>query len=277
MRKAFTLIELLVVIAIIAILAAILFPVFAQAKTAAKKTQSTSNVKQQSLAMVMYLGDNNDVMPALYYYNANDNRYPTSQGFTYYPLMLLPYTKSEAISLCPADTLDDPILADSKGRGRFDPANELHQYILGANTSYGYNYRYLNQLINGLDPNGTNPTPFYYIGNSASAISSTANTVLFGEATMKDKPRPGGGTIANAIGYSRVEPPFGDPATNRKGWKDYPTTNAASQGQLWPRFSKDRVIIGWLDGHVSFPAIKSLVGPGTTKEEVDRFWNGLAN
>ena len=60
---AFTLIELLVVIAIIAILAAILFPVFAQAKLAAKKTASLSNVKQQGLAMQMYAGDNEDGYP----------------------------------------------------------------------------------------------------------------------------------------------------------------------------------------------------------------------
>jgi prepilin-type N-terminal cleavage/methylation domain-containing protein/prepilin-type processing-associated H-X9-DG protein len=59
-RKAFTLIELLVVIAIIAILAAILFPVFAQAKAAAKKTATLSNVKQSSLGQIMYAGDNDD-------------------------------------------------------------------------------------------------------------------------------------------------------------------------------------------------------------------------
>ena len=57
MRKAFTLIELLVVIAIIAILAAILFPVFAQAKAAAKKAACISNQKQNTLAQEMYLGD----------------------------------------------------------------------------------------------------------------------------------------------------------------------------------------------------------------------------
>ena len=61
MRKAFTLIELLVVIAIIAILAAILFPVFAQAKAAAKKTAALSNTKQLVLGMIMYIGDYDDV------------------------------------------------------------------------------------------------------------------------------------------------------------------------------------------------------------------------
>jgi prepilin-type N-terminal cleavage/methylation domain-containing protein len=61
--RAFTLIELLVVIAIIAILAAILFPVFAQAKLAAKKTQSLSNMKQQALGALMYAGDVDDTFP----------------------------------------------------------------------------------------------------------------------------------------------------------------------------------------------------------------------
>jgi prepilin-type N-terminal cleavage/methylation domain-containing protein len=62
-RRAFTLIELLVVIAIIAILAAILFPVFAQAKEAAKKTSCVSNTKQTVLAALMYAGDYDDVIP----------------------------------------------------------------------------------------------------------------------------------------------------------------------------------------------------------------------
>jgi prepilin-type N-terminal cleavage/methylation domain-containing protein len=61
-KKAFTLIELLVVIAIIAILAAILFPVFAQAKLAAKKTVSISNLKQVGLASKMYEGDYDDTV-----------------------------------------------------------------------------------------------------------------------------------------------------------------------------------------------------------------------
>jgi prepilin-type N-terminal cleavage/methylation domain-containing protein len=62
-KRAFTLIELLVVIAIIAILAAILFPVFAQAKEAAKKTAALSNVKQNALGIIMYSTDYDDTFP----------------------------------------------------------------------------------------------------------------------------------------------------------------------------------------------------------------------
>jgi prepilin-type N-terminal cleavage/methylation domain-containing protein len=65
-KRAFTLIELLVVIAIIAILAAILFPVFAQAKEAAKKTAALSNLKQTGTSMQIYLNDNDDLFPTGY-------------------------------------------------------------------------------------------------------------------------------------------------------------------------------------------------------------------
>src|SRR3954469_8157623 len=62
-RRAFTLIELLVVIAIIAILAAILFPVFAQAREAARKTQCLSNVKQIMTGILMYAQDYDEQLP----------------------------------------------------------------------------------------------------------------------------------------------------------------------------------------------------------------------
>ncbi len=67
-RSAFTLIELLVVIAIIAILAAILFPVFAQAKAAAKKIAHVSNMKQTGTAFMIYLADYDDSMPSAHGY-----------------------------------------------------------------------------------------------------------------------------------------------------------------------------------------------------------------
>lgn len=77
-KKAFTLIELLVVIAIIAILAAILFPVFAQAKLAAKRTAHISNYKQTGTAIQIYLADNDDVFPQGFV------RRPVSQGGTWF-------------------------------------------------------------------------------------------------------------------------------------------------------------------------------------------------
>lgn len=75
--RAFTLIELLVVIAIIAILAAILFPVFAQAKAAAKKTQDLSQIKQVGTAVQVYIADHDDVMPLAYAVAPNNFWYTT--------------------------------------------------------------------------------------------------------------------------------------------------------------------------------------------------------
>lgn len=77
-RRAFTLIELLVVIAIIAILAAILFPVFAQAKAAAKRTADLSNTKNITLGMILYSADADDCVPPVFLGDWNDaggNRY----------------------------------------------------------------------------------------------------------------------------------------------------------------------------------------------------------
>ena len=69
--RAFTLIELLVVIAIIAILAAILFPVFAKVREKARQTTCVSNEKQMGLAMLQYVQDNDERHPMLQYYDAN--------------------------------------------------------------------------------------------------------------------------------------------------------------------------------------------------------------
>lgn len=94
MKRAFTLIELLVVIAIIAILAAILFPVFAQAKAAAKKTASLSNVKQTSLGVLIYSGDADDVFPigspGSWYYPEGAWMWSTQPYIKSYPMLVDP-------------------------------------------------------------------------------------------------------------------------------------------------------------------------------------------
>lgn len=101
-RKAFTLIELLVVIAIIAILAAILFPVLAQARQAAKKTADLSNVKQMGLATSMYATDNDDTYGQAYWY-ANDNNSAT--GYQHWTGTHFPYVKNWDIFRSPGDKI----------------------------------------------------------------------------------------------------------------------------------------------------------------------------
>jgi prepilin-type N-terminal cleavage/methylation domain-containing protein/prepilin-type processing-associated H-X9-DG protein len=94
LKSAFTLIELLVVIAIIAILAAILFPVFAQAKLAAKKSVDLSNVKQLALGNMMYLNDVDDAYPFCWGWGGNSG--PWHQQVN-------PYVKNKSIWLSPVD------------------------------------------------------------------------------------------------------------------------------------------------------------------------------
>lgn len=98
-RKAFTLIELLVVIAIIAILAAILFPVFAQAKMAAKKTSDVSNMKQIATAAVMYAGDNDDMMVGVFMHNGQPPA--NNDKWTPWYVLLFPYIKSVQVYQSP--------------------------------------------------------------------------------------------------------------------------------------------------------------------------------
>ena len=92
-NRAFTLIELLVVIAIIAILAAILFPVFAQAKLAAKKISSLSNTKNIGLGIMMYSTDVDDTLPMLQYVLVSASNPYDWWGW---PRMVHPYIKNGA-------------------------------------------------------------------------------------------------------------------------------------------------------------------------------------
>ncbi len=120
----FTLIELLVVIAIIAILAAILFPVFAQARGKARQASCLSNLKQIGLATMMYAQDYDELYPYIYYLSGWTWPYgnlvaPLSGPNTYdggpYVSVLHPYVKNSQIWYCaqvnkdPADHWDDPV------------------------------------------------------------------------------------------------------------------------------------------------------------------------
>jgi prepilin-type N-terminal cleavage/methylation domain-containing protein len=102
MKRAFTLIELLVVIAIIAILAAILFPVFAQAKEAAKKTTCLSNKKQIATSALLYAGDYDDFFPMSAYFMPPQAPDPRPRIFAIYDAVQ-PYMKNVGIFVCPTN------------------------------------------------------------------------------------------------------------------------------------------------------------------------------
>src|SRR5579859_8136114 len=180
-RKAFTLIELLVVIAIIAILAAILFPVFAQAKEAAKKTSCLSNQKQIALAWPMYANDYDDTMAygsGEPYNNAPVGAFFASQfplyanWFTSFaPLMggadvtaglLYPYMKNQGISDCPSAKG----LPDSTG---MEPV------------AYGLNMG----LYFGFDYEVGAPFPSSLTGVNYSQVDKPAETILYGDSATE--------------------------------------------------------------------------------------------
>jgi prepilin-type N-terminal cleavage/methylation domain-containing protein/prepilin-type processing-associated H-X9-DG protein len=104
-KRAFTLIELLVVIAIIAILAAILFPVFARARENARRTSCMSNLKQLGLAAMQYTQDYDETYPrtaVLLGAPFPDGVDWTSSGYWYWPQLLFPYHRSAQIWICPS-------------------------------------------------------------------------------------------------------------------------------------------------------------------------------
>ena len=98
-RSAFTLIELLVVIAIIAILAAILFPVFARARENARRSSCQSNLKQIALGAKQYVQDYDEKYPLV------DGRILIADGTDGWGLLLQPYLKSVQIYQCPSDSV----------------------------------------------------------------------------------------------------------------------------------------------------------------------------
>jgi prepilin-type N-terminal cleavage/methylation domain-containing protein/prepilin-type processing-associated H-X9-DG protein len=146
MRKAFTLIELLVVIAIIAILAAILFPVFAQAKEAAKKTACLSNNKQMGTALFIYASDYDDTLCQTSWESALTPQ-PFNPGGTYqihWTFLMQPYIKNWDMFVCPSDS--SPQVPKNKcpngvdDLGKLDGSGQMYCDWMAQKYSYIPNY-----------------------------------------------------------------------------------------------------------------------------------------
>jgi prepilin-type N-terminal cleavage/methylation domain-containing protein/prepilin-type processing-associated H-X9-DG protein len=162
MRRGFTLIELLVVIAIIAILAAILFPVFARAREKARQASCLSNVKQLALGTMMYIQDYDETL-------ATWDRYEDDSVSTWYPAAaVFPYVKNLQVYACPSGGI-------LPGDHTSDPATWNVYVRNGANNmtpgpvsrGYGWNYYIFHR--------GTSP---YRLAD----IRSPASTIMLGDA-----------------------------------------------------------------------------------------------
>ncbi len=176
MKKAFTLIELLVVIAIIAILAAILFPVFAQAKAAAKKTQVLSNVKQIGVGQLLYINDSDDTSPSLGQGDWTDKLYP--------------YVKSEEMFMNPLRNDFDGGCLSSVASGGTPPgagSSEPGCKYVG----FGYNWGPIKRRGGGMlgrqQPDPQRPGSNYIPGIAETSIVSPAS--MFNYSVSYDTPR----------------------------------------------------------------------------------------
>ena len=166
----FTLIELLVVIAVIAILASLLFPVFARAREKARQTACLSNSKQIGTAWHIYVQDYDETLP-LYWYG------PT---IGYWHVVLQPYVKNKQLFVCPSarnltsnagDSCDPRYVAD------YPPPGNTTEAGKGSGT-YGYNFYYLG-------PGYTTPSGTVM---SMSAIDQPADTVALSEINKIGNP-----------------------------------------------------------------------------------------
>ena len=156
---AFTLIELLVVIAIIAILAAILFPVFARARENARRSSCTSNLKQIGLGTLQYLQDYDEILPFMYHEDLSGPRF-----YLWYDIN--PYVKSGQVWKCSSDTVDRsqvPIERTLGYYGSIAPTNVQF-------SSYLANY-------NIFKPSGNPPVA----GTNVAAFNNTAERITLGE------------------------------------------------------------------------------------------------
>lgn len=249
-QKAFTLIELLVVIAIIAILAAILFPVFAQAKLAAKKIASVSNCKEIALAEIMYQGDYDD-----YFVLSSNATYGSPVGgmtaqiaastqVNTWVYMVEPYIKNFGIFV-------DPAVGDTKGLIGGALGTRFNQDL---NVQYGYNYEFLSpwyECVSGL-------------GRSSSAAIHPANTVMFTSSQGFDTTPNQGWYAAIPPGVWLIESPASVASciwwSGDQGSGNWSGNNPANSGYFYPQYAgssrgkiyNNGVVTSWVDGHAKF-------------------------
>jgi prepilin-type N-terminal cleavage/methylation domain-containing protein/prepilin-type processing-associated H-X9-DG protein len=239
MRKGFTLIELLTVIAISALLAAVLFPVFAQARAKARQSQCLSNLRQVAMAAQLYLQDYDERFFVAYYIGQRGQTQPDNYGYFFWPWLLKPYGKMFSLFWCP----DEP---PSNCREESHP---YFGYVFGRFPAWGYH-----QLLfsPGIDP--YNPTEYPFEGISLSRVARPAEMVLFVESiTLATSGQGSTCTGYSQLGYAIVYPP--------SYWQGEPPLRPMSYGHCWHRHFSRFASTAFADGHVKPMTLGELRKP----------------
>jgi prepilin-type N-terminal cleavage/methylation domain-containing protein/prepilin-type processing-associated H-X9-DG protein len=262
-RLGFTLIELLVVIAIIAILAAILFPVFAKAKEAAKRTQCMANFYQMTRAMLMYEGDNDDGFPHSNTGSINGPGWGFGRPDYVWGETLRPYTADWTVFRCPSDSnaTDQGLSLTPYGQPA-QPNDPSFYYYWMSRANVGLNYDFLSPWITRAAPGGQ------YVGShpqKAGRVASPARTIMFGESMWDRRPNGqpvgGGNWVIEAPCVKNSQNQLLSPMAelnNFNGlgiWQNYGVGWAVGNGGSWLEwgglypFHKTAINISYVDGH----------------------------
>lgn len=278
-NRAFTLIELLVVIAIIAILAAILFPVFAQAKVAAKSTAWLSNFRNVSMGTQIYTTDNDDGMPSVNSGGIGIAGWGYGRPDYIWYEEVYPYIKNWEMTYCPADpfTLNQRHI-DPVTEAPLPSTDQNYWYAVASRSNIGLNYDFMSPWIYNRTTRyiGSAPINQGRVGQPSATIMQV-DTVW--DRTASGAPKGGGNWVAEAPCVKDTANNYLDPVAQYRAdgtWYSYggwsPNTNSWLEfGGAWPWFNK-RFRVGYFDGHAGTVALGRL----TAGCDVRRAFTGAA-